>query len=509
MGMRKRYSANLSSLLVGVSKVPAALDVRVHGITLDSRRVTPGDLFLAVAGLSSESTAHIAEALEKGAAAIVVEGEKQNGRAFEDGDAVEIYVADLKAHLGSIANRFYQAPSRDLRVIGVTGTNGKTSVTHYLAQFLCANSFVCGVIGTLGYGMPYDNGTGATFIEETSHTTPDVVTVHAQLAALRDAGGQAVAMEVSSHGLDQERVAGVHFDTAIFTNLSRDHLDYHQNMASYAAAKQKLFAYAELNHALINIDDAAAAGMLAACKPNVHRLTFGVNESAAVRAEQSSFERGITAKVVLGEAVFHLQSQLMGDFNLSNLLAVAALAKAWNLPPSSFAPLNSIRAVNGRMEAWQAPNGPRVVVDYAHTPDALENALRALRPQTKGRLLLVFGCGGDRDRGKRPQMGAIAEEYADWLVVCDDNPRSEDPAQICADIIAGMQSHEAVNQVHDRAAAIALALEQSHGDDTVLIAGKGHETYQEQNGQRTDFHDLSVAQRAWQVLQDSVGEGVS
>ncbi len=506
MSMMKGYSTNLASLLAGIGRVPAALDTRVHGLTLDSREVTSGDLFLAVSGQNSAATAHVEDAVKRGAAAVVIEGAGTTAQVFEDGRAVELYVENLRDYLGLIADRFYRSPSKDVAVIGVTGTNGKSSVTHYIAQYLKACNKACGVLGTLGYGMPYAD---SPWSHEVTHTTPDVVCVHRYLAELRDAGAQYVAMEVSSHGLVQERVAGVRFKGAVFTNLSRDHLDYHQNMDDYAAAKQRLFFSEGLEFAVLNADDPASALMASACSGDVNIWQFGVSSPADIHVKSVSYSAGIKAQVITPKGEFLLQSSLLGDFNLSNLLAVVSVGLALNCSLDSLHKLDRVRAVGGRMESLSVAGGPRIIVDYAHTPDALKNALQALRPQCAGKLNLVFGCGGDRDRGKRALMGQVAADYADSIIVCDDNPRTEDPAQIVADIISGMADRDRMRVIHDRAKAIEQMLHQSGAADFVLIAGKGHERYQEQHGKRREFNDLDVARKAWARLRNHMGEELS
>ncbi|MDX1453566.1 MAG: UDP-N-acetylmuramoyl-L-alanyl-D-glutamate--2,6-diaminopimelate ligase, partial [Oleiphilaceae bacterium] len=506
MHSKTHYSAMLSSLLTGIGSVPAALDTRVHGLALDSRRVKSGDLFLAVSGLKSGARDHIDDALARGAVAVVVEAESnevgQGGLISEDGDAVEVQVPDLKRYLGEIAARFFEFPSRDMKVIGVTGTNGKSSVTHYIAQYLTLCGEACGVIGTLGYGMPYGV---EPFEEEVSHTTPDVVALQFYLATLRDAGAAYVAIEVSSHGLDQGRVDGVEFYGAVFTNLTRDHLDYHQSMEAYAAAKRRLFERTELLFAALNSDDPASETMRLACAADTVVYQFGLGSDCEIRASKVDFEQGIQACIHRPDGEMPIRSTLVGSFNLSNVLATATVGLALGLPVSSLAHLQKLRAIPGRMQCWQENGSPQVVVDYAHTPDALQNVLSALRSQSAGSLLVVFGCGGDRDRGKRAQMGRIASELADFVLLCDDNPRTEDPEQITRDILQGISARDNCRVVHDRADAITHALATAQAGDVVLIAGKGHETYQEQNGKRRDFNDLLVARECWQKLQQAKG----
>jgi UDP-N-acetylmuramoyl-L-alanyl-D-glutamate--2,6-diaminopimelate ligase len=398
----------------------------------------------------------------------------------------------LRAQLGEIASRFFDRPSETLRVIGVTGTNGKTSIVQLLANALDGLGSRAATIGTLGAGL-----VGA--IDAGERTTPDVISVHALLAQFRDAGAQSVAMEVSSHALDQHRVDAVAFDLAVFTNLTRDHLDYHGDMAAYGAAKAKLFAWPGLQAAVINVDDAFGRELAATLPHGVGRYRYGVDgadaeiRATAVRTGSDGLRFALATPWGEGE----IASPLLGRFNVANLLAVAGCLGALGY---TFAQIQDalarLRPVAGRMSRLGGgDSAPLVVVDYAHTPDALEQALTSLRAHCAGRLVCVFGCGGDRDRGKRPQMGAIAERLADRIIVTDDNPRSEDGDAIVADIVAGLANPRATTIQRDRARAIALALAQARAGDVVLIAGKGHEPYQEIGGVRHAFDDLDVARR--------------
>jgi len=489
---------SLGELLEGIVAVTADADCAVTGIALDSRRVHPGDLFLACHGLMQRGHDFIAAAVAGGAGAVAYEvaaGET----AFESaqvGDVPLLAVPDLSRQVGLIAERFYGHPSRDLAVVGITGTNGKTSCSQFLAHALNSSDRPCGIIGTLGNGLVGQLQAG-------THTTPDAISVHRLLAELRDAGARSVAMEVSSHALDQWRVAGVTFSAALFTNLSRDHLDYHGDMAAYAAAKQRLFHAADLRYAIVNGDDAFGREILANLRPGVTAVSYGLGGPVAadlphvqgIIEEQS--RRGLSVAVHSAWGDGRLQVPLVGRFNAGNLLAVVATLLVTGMPMAeALQRLGDVRPVTGRMECFGgAGRQPLVVVDYAHTPDALEQALTALRDHCRGRLWCVFGCGGDRDRGKRAMMGEVAARIADKVIVTDDNPRSEDPAQITADILAGVDAAAAVEVLHDRSAAIASAISRAGDDDVVLVAGKGHETTQHIGARKVPFRDQDEVRR--------------
>ena len=492
----KSYRNDLVTLLNGICQVPAALNASISGLSIDSRQVQKGDLFLALSGCHSSSTDHIVEAIERGANAIVAEGKLFNGRVFEDGSAVELFVDDLKHKAGVIADRFFGSPSAGISVIGVTGTNGKTSVASYLAQYLDLSGISSGLIGTLGYGLV---SSGKITLSETTHTTPNVVDVHRYLAELRSQGLECVVMEVSSHGLTQGRVDGVRFDGAIFTNLSRDHLDYHGSMQAYASAKKMLFQTEGLRFAVINQDDPYAEEMKSGLAADVKLYTYGIDADADVKVSnyQLSSDRGLSlsAQIISPLGEFSIESGLMGRFNLSNLLAVISVAIAKRKTSHCAERVSQLTAVDGRMEVLRSKGQPTVVVDYAHTPDALKNVLETLKPHCKGHLRLVFGCGGDRDIGKRAEMAKIAEILADDILITDDNPRDEDPSNITNEILTGFSASSGIRVVHDRKQAIASMFKSSKENDIVLIAGKGHETWQEVKGKRTFFSDTQEVRR--------------
>jgi len=470
---------------------PAARrDALIRELSLDSRALRPGDLFLAIPGHHSDGRAYIADAIARGAAAIAYEAEGAVDVPSSDA-VVMVPVKGLAAQLSAIAGRFYGDPSRSLELVGVTGTNGKTSVSQLLAQALDLLGQRCGLIGTLGVGF-HDN------LQSGRHTTPDPLAVQAQLARLKQAGAKAVAMEVSSHGLDQGRVEGLDFDVAVFTNLSRDHLDYHGDMATYGETKARLFAWPGLYCRVINLDDLFGRELAGREAPSRLISYSLIDPQATLYCAEAEFsEAGVRARLVTAQGDGLLVSPLLGRFNLSNLLAVVGALMGLNHPLDEILQvLPQLQGPLGRMQRLGGGEQPLVVVDYAHTPDALEKVLEALRPHTRGRLLCLFGCGGDRDRGKRPLMAAAVEGLADGVWVTDDNPRSEPCEQIVADIRAGFRQPGRVTFVPGRGAAIAQLIAAATADDVILLAGKGHEDYQEIDGVRHPFSDIEQAAAA-------------
>ncbi|MDB6049854.1 MAG: murE [Pseudomonas sp.] len=470
-------------------------DLLIRELTLDSRNVRPGDLFLAVPGGKIDGREHIADALNRGAAAVAYEVE--GATVLPITDVPLIPVKGLAAQLSDIAGRFYGDPSRRLNLVGVTGTNGKTSVTQLIAQALDQLGQHCGIVGTLGTGFY-----GA--LQSGRLTTPDPIAVQATMADLKKAGARAVAMEVSSHGLDQGRVSALAFDVAVLTNLSRDHLDYHGTMEAYAAAKAKLFAWSNLSCRVINLDDDFGR-QLAANKLESRLITYSIKDaSASLYCRDAHFDDdGVRATLVTAQGEHHLRSSLLGRFNLSNVLAAIGALMGLDYPLDEIMNvLPTLEGPVGRMQRLGGGSRPLVVVDYAHTPDALEKVLQALRPHAKGRLMCLFGCGGDRDRGKRPLMAEVVERLADTVLVTDDNPRTEAPSQIFDDIRKGFVAAENATFVAGRGLAIAQLIASAQATDVVVLAGKGHEDYQEINGQRLPFSDLDEAGKAlaaWEV----------
>ncbi|MEO7557797.1 MAG: UDP-N-acetylmuramoyl-L-alanyl-D-glutamate--2,6-diaminopimelate ligase [Gammaproteobacteria bacterium] len=500
-------ACKLSALLADMVTVEAVCERDIHGLSLDSRSTRPGDLFLACRGTLAHGQEFIDAAIKAGAVAVAYELNTDATDAAQAGNAdirarlpVPLFgIANLSQQMGLIADRFYRHPSGELQVIGVTGTNGKTSISHFLAQALSAgpNTPRCGIIGTLGNGL-YGN------VAMGSHTTPDALTLHALLDGMRNQGALSVVMEASSHGLEQGRVNHVAFDTAIFTNLSRDHLDYHLTMAAYAAAKRRLFQMPGLKKAVINADDAFGRELLSVLPATVRALAYGFaplhpelrNRAGVwgsnVQLSMNGFEMDVSSP--WGEG--RLCSPLLGRFNAANLLAVLGVLLLNGIPlAEALRRAAEINTIPGRMERFSAPGKPLVVVDYAHTPDALAQVLSTLREHlTRGaRLWCVFGCGGERDRGKRPLMGAMAEEFADYVVITDDNPRHEDPLGIITDILAGLANPDGVYIQRLRAQAIAFAITYARPGDIVLIAGKGHESHQYIGAQKFPFSDRQHA----------------
>ena len=463
-------------------------DLAVTGLTLDSREVKPGDAFVAIAGFGAHGLNFVDAAREAGATAILFEPPAPESLPAP---ADAIPVTGLRSRMGTMADRFHGHPSAAMTTVGVTGTNGKTSTVQLLAQAWTLRGQKAGTVGTLGAGL-------WPKIVPTGFTTPLVLRMHALLAELRDEGAQAVAMEVSSHALDQGRVDGVHFDVGVFTNLTRDHLDYHGDMASYGAAKARLFDWPGLRAAAVNLDDAFGRELFDAVSGKVRAVGFSSRGAAgaSVRADDVQLDgSGIRFMLDAGGQAHPVRSPLLGRFNVDTLLGVAATLFALGMAPALVAEtLSQLAPVDGRMNRLGGEGGlPLVVIDYAHTPDALEQALASLRAHTAGALTCVFGCGGERDRGKRPQMAAIAERLADRVIVTDDNPRNEDGDVIVADIVEGFADAARVLVQRDRAAAIAQALANAGADDVVLVAGKGHEPYQEIAGIRHAFDDTAVA----------------
>ncbi len=491
----------LTDLLPDVAEVPQTLEI--SGLVQDSRAVRPGDVFVAIAPVANgPSSMHglnfVAQAVAAGASVVLFEAPTPTDIALPDSISVPmIAVPNLRARLGAMADRFYGEATRAMTVVGVTGTNGKTSIVQLLAQAWTMRGRCAGTVGTLGVGL-YGQALPTGF------TTPLVLQLHRELARLRDEGADAVAMEVSSHALDQGRVDSVRFEVAVFTNLTRDHLDYHGTMDAYGEAKAKLFAWPGLSAAAINLDDAFGRDLHANLPAHVRGIGLSSRGAAGatVRADDIALDlSGLRFTLRIGDIALPLRSSLLGRFNVDNLLAVAGALHALGESADDIATtLAALEPVNGRMNRLGGDGRlPLVVVDYAHTPDALEQALSSLRAHAQARLICVFGCGGDRDRGKRPQMAAIAEAGADLAIVTDDNPRTESGDAIVADILAGFRAPERAVVERDRGAAIARAIALADTNDIVLIAGKGHEPYQEIHGVQYPFDDAATARKALEM----------
>lgn len=484
--------ATLAWLLEGQQAVAPAMDVSIRELRIDSRNVASGDVFLALQGDRVDGRAFISDAIMSGAAAVLVEsGEGFEEARIESGVPV-IPVKELWARAGVLAARLHDDPSRKLEVIAVTGTNGKTSCSQFIAEALQDLGKRCGVMGTIGYGLP-----GA--FQEASHTTPDAVRVQEVLAELVGFGADMVALEASSHGLEQGRLNGVRVKTAVFTNLSRDHLDYHKTMEAYGDAKRRLFRFEGLQNAVLNLDDEFGQQLARNLPESVHRITYSLHSDQAdvYTSRVHPTGHGFEMDVVSPWGNVSLTTGLLGAFNVSNLLACLGVLGVHGFPaPEIAAALGKLKGVGGRMDCVSDDAEPTVVIDYAHTPDALESALRALRDHCSGTLWCVFGCGGNRDSGKRPQMGRIAGELADRVIITDDNPRRESAPEIVTEILSGVSTEANVRVEHNRATAIRDAILNAGNEDLVLIAGKGHETYQEVDGHKWPFSDAAEARKA-------------
>lgn len=511
--MSSLRSKSLAEIGAGIEGLAGILpgEVQVSDLTLDSRKVVDGGLFLACAGRRSHGLVGLSEARARGARAIL--WEPAAGVSAPSADDVDgLFVAavpGLSRKASALAANFFDKPAMQLQIAGVTGTNGKTTIAWLLAGAIAELGLRAAYMGTLGHGFPQQLVAG-------EYTTEDAVSVQRQLRALRDAGAEFVAMEVSSHALDQARVEAVRFAVAAFSNLSRDHLDYHGSMAAYGAAKQRLFEMPQLGARILNVDDAFGAELATKASPATRTVltcrSIAGRAIASARAQHDpqvlvvaarswqGTPRGLSIDIELSGSLrgeYRLETSLVGEFNVDNCLStlgvLAMLGIEW---PQAIAALAKVQAPPGRMEAIAAPDRALAIVDYAHTPDALAQALAAARKHCRGKLQLVFGCGGDRDRGKRALMGEIAANMADRIFVTDDNPRSESAAGIVADILEGIPSGASVTVIHDREQAIRAALDGAAKDDVVLIAGKGHEDYQIIGSERRSFSDRAIV-RAW------------
>ncbi len=489
-------ATSLDQLLKGLATAPP---VTVSGLTLDSRRVHVGEAFVALQGRRGHGLAHLSQALAQGAGAIVWEPAAGTEAPCAPVPCVE--VEGLSVHVGEIAARYYGRPSEAMFVAGITGSDGKTSTAHLIAQGLSALGRDCGYIGTLGVGS-------LASLDLATHTTPDAISVQQHLDRMRRSGLGACAMEVSSHALDQHRVGAVQFDVAVLTNLSRDHLDYHGTVQRYAAAKRRLFEAGDGRALVLNRDDAHGARWIKRFASAPRLRVYGIEGAVPAHGRHALARRlhlharGLAFDLHCEQGVARVDTPLLGRFNVYNLLATAAvLLEAGHGPEAVATALARVRTVPGRIETFAGPGSAALaVVDYAHTPKALEQVLLALRPHASGALHCVFGCGGDRDRGKRPLMGAVAARLADRLTVTDDNPRSEDPAAIVGEILSGIAEQgvvatASVTVQHDRSRAIATALRQAGEGDVVLVAGKGHETTQQYAGRALDFSDRRFVQQ--------------
>lgn len=486
---------SLDVLLEGLAAAPS---LPVTDIALDSRRLAPGSLFLACAGAQHHGLDFLDMALEAGAVAVAFDATTATD-VPPDFDIPLIAVDELAGRLGVVANRFFDAPSKTLRVVGVTGTNGKSTVAWMIAQCLTGLGRRSGYSGTLGFGV-------SELAPGDDMTSPDVIELHRRLAGFRDDGATHAAIEVSSHALEQKRISGVDFDAVLFTNLSRDHLDYHGTMRAYGDAKARLFTDYRAAHRIINLDTEFGMELAVRCGGNV--ITVSTKFDRVANGRPYVFVRsvitrseGSQVRVQSSWGDANLFVPLPGEYNVANAVLVFAYLLSIGIEPADASEvLGGIDAPPGRMQRVRASSGPAVYVDYAHTPEALDVALRGLRAHCRGQLVCVFGCGGDRDPGKRALMGRIAERLADRIVITNDNPRSESPTAIIDAILTGVSEPDGVTVIEDRAAAIAWAIADARASDIVLIAGKGHETYQLVDGQRLQFSDYGAAHANLEAL---------
>ena len=506
--MKISSGKSLQEILSGFADIPAKDNCDVTGLSLNSKTAEPGNVFFALAGTREHGLNFAAEAIQRGVCAVVWEkGSAQDDIVMLD-DLFHhiplIPVVDLKKKIGLIAEKYFNEPSRHLSVFGITGTNGKTSCSHFLAQALNHDQKTA-VIGTLGNGY-------VDRLQEASHTTPDALSLHELLAQFAEQQTVNVVMEVSSHGLSQGRVSGISFQLAIFTNLSRDHLDYHGDMVSYGETKKMLFQMPGLQTAVINVDDDFGNGLAKDLQGKVNVVRYGVDpqQECEVRASKVRVDSsGLHFDVITPWGSGIVSSSLLGRFNVGNLLAVLASLLSLNVRfEQAVARVSQLRNVPGRMQRISDKSSdPLIVVDYAHTPDALAKALQSLREHIKGRktgkVWCVFGCGGDRDKGKRPLMGEVAEQYSDHVIITDDNPRTEAASHIVSQILEGILKQQDVTIIHDRVAAIKYVLGRAAPDDAILIAGKGHESYQIIGRERLAYiGDAEVARELLSARQD-------
>lgn len=473
----------------------------ITGMSLDSRQLKPGDLFIALATNPDVRAQHIQQAIVADVTAVCYSSElplePELIQQLSDANIELVAVDQLKDKTSRLAAAFYQYPSAVMTIFAVTGTNGKTSVTQFIAQAIENAGQPCGVIGTLGSGRLNE-------LKHNGMTTPDPIRLQATLAKMRDAGIQYVALEASSHALEQGRLAFVDIDFAILTNLSRDHLDYHQTMEDYAAAKQRLFSFASLQAAVVNADDEFGQKLLSLLNSEqITCIKYSCKDSQAniYASAMGATTEGLQFNLQIDQQIVAINTRLLGKFNVENMLATAGALTLldWSVAQITQA-LNHLVSVNGRMQMLASSLQPSVVIDFAHTPDALAKALQGMRQhmESESRLWCVFGCGGDRDNGKRPLMGQIASELADKVVLTDDNPRGESSAEIIKQILVGCLTDSDIHIEADRQRAIEFAVMDSALEDMVLIAGKGHEQYQEVSGVKTPFNDYEIAMQALQ-----------
>ncbi len=463
-------------------EAPSAPSIEISGLCEDSRRIKPGDAFVAICGDAFDGHDFAADAIDRGAACVLSE------RPLSSLAAPAVQVENLSLRRGALAARFHQQPSKAMTCIGVTGTNGKTTIAYQTAGLAASLGFRCGYLGTLGWGLP-----GA--LAPSRLTTESAITTQQRLACLNDLGCTLAALEVSSHALAQGRADGISFDYALFSNLTRDHLDYHEDLTAYGAAKRRLFEFPSLRGAIINADDPFGLELTQSL-PHLDVITYGQRNADILWNCIEHHEAGVRGRLRTPWGDCQVVAPVCGDFGLANLAAaIGALAAAGHPLAAIAAAASDLPKVPGRMEFFRQPGQPCVVVDYAHTPDALAKALSALRRHCRGKLICLVGCGGGRDIGKRPLMARISEDLADQVWLTSDNPRCEDPAKIIKDMIAGLRCASSAIAEMDRATAITAAIANANANDLILVAGKGHEGHQEIGGRRTPFSDRGIVRK--------------
>jgi UDP-N-acetylmuramoyl-L-alanyl-D-glutamate--2,6-diaminopimelate ligase len=488
------FSKSLSELLAGLADVDNTLEV--SGVAIDSREVKTGDLFMAYRGTYVNGVDYINDAIKAGAIAVAIDADENVN--LESIPVLTVKVANLRKQAGAIISRFYDEPSKQMKVIGVTGTNGKTTVSYMIAQVLFTLGKQSAVIGTIGSGQFGQ-------VESANVTTPDPVKLHSLFSSWVNEV-DSVVMEVSSHALDQGRVAGTEFDTAIFTNISRDHLDYHETLESYADAKFQLFQSTGLKHAIVNVDDAYGVKLLDLLPETLEVIAYSTKAIEAQKdnknisyvfceeIEQDQLETKLKIQSPWGKV--SIQTSLLGTFNIENILAAFSALCVSGLSLEKVAnTISGFKGVPGRMEYFSSESKPLLIVDYAHTPDALKKALTTLRSYCQGQLYCVFGCGGDRDVGKRAEMGSIAESLSNQIVLTNDNPRTEPEEKIVENILEGIKDKSKVTIKYDRSDAIINTFLNANSDDVILVAGKGHETTQHTGNVISPFSDRELARR--------------
>ena len=489
---------SLLSLLDGLSNTDGLDDITVSGLAEQSQEVHAGDLYLAVRGCQVHGLDFLSEAVERGARAVIYEPDQDRNAALKPATVTDIPlipVPDLRHKVGIIADRFFDHPSSAMQVIAITGTNGKSSTASIIAQVLSQKYGSCGMFGTLGYGE-------FKHLQSAVTTTPAALELHTRVSDLYAQGVRHIAMEASSHGLDQGRLAGLSINVAVLTMVGRDHFDYHGSLEAYWKAKRKLFEFSDLQWAVLNLDDAYGKTLAKECAADVEILTYSSqgNPKADLSAHNIKVGvQGLYFKLVYQGRTTVVRSRLLGRFNVDSLLAAFAVLLIQGLSEEEIAALLAdVDTVPGRMQMFSRPGQPYVIVDYAHTPDALEKVLRTCREMGSGKLYCVFGCGGNRDKEKRPLMGAVASHLSDRIILTDDNPRDEDPEQIIQDILSGVVSQTDIEIEHDREIAVKHAIHRSQVSDYVLIAGKGNESFQIVRDKRIPMSDQHFVNKAFE-----------